>query len=106
MFPNKADNEIAAKDPQPGDYWSEMFCPVCLVVGRKENKVFIYENYKPIDKGYWSWDTEKVSEYDIKDFQSKISHETIGLLTSFHLGVHDSSYTGLWQYHSNCHTIS
>lgn len=77
MFPNKADNEIAAKDPQPGDYWSEMFCPVCLVVGRKENKVFIYENYKPIDKGYWSWDTEKVSEYDIKDFQSKISHETI-----------------------------
>jgi hypothetical protein len=77
MFPNKADNEIAAKDPRPGDYWNEMFSPVCLVVRRTDDKVYTYEKPYPVDKGHWTWDQTYIGEYTLEEFEQKLSYKSI-----------------------------
>jgi len=68
------DNQRALDDPQPGDYWQEMFCPYFLVVDVKGDNITVLSclggpnsfNRKheldariKLDKDHWTWDLSK-----------------------------------------------
>lgn len=64
-------------DPQPGDYWHEMFSPFCLVVGRQGETVQIYHERINVDKGYWSWNPETLKSISLSEFKKNLSYNTI-----------------------------
>jgi hypothetical protein len=61
-------NQEAMDNPQPGDYWNEMFCPYFLVVQVKNDEHITVLNclskygpdaVKKVDAGHWTFDVSK-----------------------------------------------
>jgi hypothetical protein len=60
MRPNRELNEKHSADPQPGDYWSEMLCPMLVVVGTFMGHVAVIKKRIYDDGGRWTWDLSAV----------------------------------------------
>lgn len=52
-------NEEHCADPQPGDYWHEMFCPYLVVLLRIGKNVIVCQTRKDFPDGGWTWDMDK-----------------------------------------------
>lgn len=63
-----------ATNPQPGDYWEDMFCPVLLVLEVKNDKVTIVSKTKEVDQFHWSWDFDKVQVLTVQELIDKLSY--------------------------------
>ena len=73
----RALDEKHAYDPQPGDYWQEMLCGICIVLERKRSKVVICKEKKDVEPGYWTWDLSKTEKMKLEDFRNWLSYGTI-----------------------------
>lgn len=68
--PERALSEEHASNPEPGDYWHEMLCPVCVVVSVSEGKVTICKTTKEVDPDHWTWDISKLETMKVEDFKN------------------------------------
>jgi hypothetical protein len=59
-WPDKEMNTKHRLDPQVGDYWNEMFCPIMVVVAVHPDRVVICRKIKSTDKDHWTWDLTKL----------------------------------------------
>lgn len=68
-------NNFHLRNPKPGDYWQEMFCPVCVVIDASEFAVTICETKKDVDDGqYWTWDVSQLKTMSHYDFRKKLCY--------------------------------
>lgn len=72
----KTNNAEAAVDPQPGDWWHEMFSPVSLVIARVGSRVATFEHYIQHKDGY-SYDTANVTWYTLADFGVRVRYSDV-----------------------------
>lgn len=85
-------NQAALDNPQPGDYWHEMFCPYFIVVNVKDNKYTILSclggpnSYTRKDEpnarinnndGTWSFDYSKSMIVDRAWIEKTVKYEHI-----------------------------
>lgn len=55
-------------DPEVGDYWHDMFSPVCVVVGRREGAAVVCEHTKVTDPDHWTWDLSRLRWVTLAEF--------------------------------------
>jgi len=65
-----------ARDPQPGDYWQEMFCPVCVVVSRDGDSVLVCRTVRWLPDERWTWDLGQLACMSVEEFQRWLSYKT------------------------------
>jgi hypothetical protein len=70
----RSQNKQHVADPQPGDYWHEMFTPVCLVLDASKFHVALLCDAKHVSGG-WNWDTSKVTVLSRAAFVAKLMYE-------------------------------
>lgn len=76
-YTQKELNELHAKNPQRGDYWSEHFCPVCVVFGYIAGIVIFCKDKISIDCKNWNWDFNKIQSMPIEDFSEWLAYKNI-----------------------------
>lgn len=54
--------------PEPGDYWQEMFTPVCVVIEFTNGQVVLCEHTKPVGDNRWTWDLTQIQTMSHADF--------------------------------------
>jgi hypothetical protein len=59
-------NEVRISNPQPGDYWHEMFCPYFVVIRVDGDGILVCDKKLDVDADHWSWDLSKC-RYMTKD---------------------------------------
>ena len=70
-------NELHAKNPEKGDYWSEFFIPVCVVLGRVAGAVVICKDKIDIGTNCWNWDWTKIKVMSKTEFKDWLSYKSI-----------------------------
>ena len=88
----RLDNEKALANPQPGDYWNEMFCPYFVVVDVKGSKVTVLSclggeksftrkhelNARlEVDSGHFGFDYSKSMVVDREWMEKAVRYDTI-----------------------------
>ena len=63
-----------AKNPVPGDYWNEMFVPICVVTKVSEEHVWICRSTIDVDRNHWMWDMEKIECMPRAEFAQWLSY--------------------------------
>lgn len=72
-------NREHAKNPKVGDYWSDHFCPVAVVVSVTPYYVITIEKTKSVDPDHWTWDVEaKPNIYTRKEFFYRFTYGRCG----------------------------
>lgn len=66
-------NQYCLHNPQPGDYWEEMFFPV-VVITEAEEMVTICEKTKSTDDHTWTWDLSQLIILTKAEFVSKLTY--------------------------------
>lgn len=64
-YDRDAENQRALNNPQPGDYWNEMFCPYFIVVDVKGNRYTVLSCMGGPDS--WDRKDEPNAKIDMKD---------------------------------------
>ena len=65
--------------PRPGDYWHEMFAPICVVVAVLGKEVLYLSNKDTVDTDdrHWTWDVEKpLRSMTLKKFRKWLCYDT------------------------------
>lgn len=78
-------NEAAMLDPQPGDYWHEMFCPYFMVVQVLGDRITVLnclESHgpsavKPVDAGHWTFDVNTYMTVDREWIAKRVQYGSI-----------------------------
>ena len=75
--PDKQDllNEKHATDPQPGDYWHEMLCPVWVVVFVDEDVVGVIQDKVDRPPNHWTWDLDKIKSVTRDAFKKRMQYK-------------------------------
>jgi hypothetical protein len=82
-------NEKHCANPQPGDYWHEMFCPYLVVLQRVVDSVIVYQKRKDVPANKWTWDTDAPSMISLADLRKKVTFGSIpGFVASVEPGAH------------------
>lgn len=80
---NHERSEIHLNKPLVGDYWHDMYNPVCVVVkvDNETDDVTICKKIKQVDDNHWTWDldvTETISKENLKRWLAYSSTPNIG----------------------------
>lgn len=72
-------NHNHAINPMPGDYWSEMALPICVVLACNEKEVIVCTETEPTDEFYWTWnlDQNKFRKYTKEKFRKWLEYPSI-----------------------------
>jgi len=70
-------NKKHANDPQPGDYWQEHFCGVCVVLGVARKSVIYCKEREVVEGNRWTWDLDKTETKTIEEFAQWLSYGSI-----------------------------
>jgi len=70
-------NEKHISDPQPGDYWQEMFCPYFVVIRRLGDLVIICDQKKDAGDHRWTWDLTKLKVQSLAELRKQVTYGTI-----------------------------
>jgi hypothetical protein len=88
----RANNQYALANPQPGDYWNEMFCPYFVVVDVKGDEIIVLsclggpDSYnrkdepnarKEVDSGHWTFDYSKSMVVDRAWMEKAVKYDSI-----------------------------
>ena len=74
MF-NDETNLEHATNPQPGDYWSEMIIPICVVIATMGNLVIYCSTKKDSEDGKGqTWDLEKLQSKTRDEFKKWVCY--------------------------------
>ncbi len=77
MKSNKIQNQEALDNPQPGDYWNEMFSPYFIILKVIGNKLIICDTRKDVDKNHWTWSLKDWKLVDKNYLKKKVTYSTI-----------------------------
>jgi hypothetical protein len=66
-----------AKNPQPGDWWHEMFSPVCVVLAVAAGLVIYCDKTKSTSKDRWTWDLTVRKSKTLQEFHDWLQYNTI-----------------------------
>lgn len=72
----RAKSLIHLKHPEPGDYWNEHFCPVCLVVDVGKYSITFLKHKIELRDG-WMFDTTKLTTLSRKEWEKWLSYGSI-----------------------------
>lgn len=72
----KALSKIRRHTPEVGDYWSEMFCPVLVVVRVTDSHVMFCKTIKEVDSAHWTWNLSKFHMMSREGFAKYLTYET------------------------------
>src|SRR5690349_9556396 len=74
----KVDEKYVA-DPQPGDFWHEMYSPYCVVidVDKKRGVVWICQKKKDVDADHWTWDLDTVEKVSMGMFKGIVKYANV-----------------------------
>jgi len=71
-------NEDHASDPKIGDFWSEMFAPILVVVGRPNpDSVLICDKMKDVGERRWTWDLTQCRIMTLEEFHARLRYDSI-----------------------------
>lgn len=70
-------NQEALNNPQPGDYWQEMFNPYFLVLRVIGDNIVIVDKRKDVGKDYWVWDLDECKVVDRAYISRKVKYGSI-----------------------------
>jgi len=76
-----------AVDPQRGDYWHEMFCPIRVVLHVTEDTVTFCEKTKQTKPDHWTWDIDKVCRVFKDEFRQGLEYQSVPMKDKFHADV-------------------
>lgn len=65
-------------NPQIGDYWQEMYCPVAVVVDATDFCVVVCETTRSTSEHTWTWDLSELKIYTRKEFRYRWTYGRIG----------------------------
>lgn len=68
-------NQEHLSNPKVGDYWNEMFAPICVVVGRTQGEVVVCRKIKEVDDNHWTWDLRYIERMSLADFRKKLTYD-------------------------------
>ena len=71
-----ARNRMRIADPQPGDYWHEMFSPYFVVIEREGDKVLICDKRKTMGDG-WTFDLTACRYMTIAELRHEVTYGTM-----------------------------
>lgn len=61
-------NKDHLTNPQTGDYWHDMYNPVCIVIASDGDTVTLCRKIKEISDHSWTWDYKKIETMPLTDF--------------------------------------
>jgi hypothetical protein len=72
------ENEQHCITPEPGDYWSEHFCPYLLVLKVVGEKIYVLlgEDRLPAGHDHWNWDVTKHHIIDHATLRKLVTYST------------------------------
>jgi len=72
-----------AANPLPGDYWHEMFAPICVVLAVAGGMVVYCDKTRSTDNDHWTWDLSQPSAKTREEFRRWLHYgsETMAHLT-------------------------
>lgn len=73
----KEDNTKHVADPQPGDYWHEMFVPYVVVLAVDGDNLTVCRKRKDVDKDHWTWDLTQTSSMTKQELRELVTYGTI-----------------------------
>ena len=82
-----------ADDPQPGDYWEEMFCGICVVLAVDDGAVTLCRTKKDVDSESWTWDLAKRESMRLLAFSKWLHYQSSGMAHKTWCHVHPQAHT-------------
>lgn len=76
-----------SRNPQIGDFWHEMFCPIMVVLDVTPLHVIICDKTKSIDRDHWTWDTAEIKTLTREQFALKPHYDSPKMAHKFHCDV-------------------
>jgi len=84
-------NERHLADPQPGDFWHEMFSPYVVILARVETQLIVYRKRIDVPPNHWTWDTDSPSFMTLDELRKLVTYGTIpGFVADVTPGHHKS----------------
>lgn len=72
-----ADNQKHLNDPQPGDYWHEMFSPDCVVIERLGKNIIFCCHTKDVGGNKWTWNLYHLSLLPLAEWQKRLVYPSM-----------------------------
>lgn len=69
-------SKVRCRAPEVGDYWSDMFCPVLVVVRVTDSHVMFCGTIKEVDSAHWTWDLSKLRMMSREGFAKRLTYAT------------------------------
>jgi hypothetical protein len=76
---HEALNNEHALNPQPGDYWVEMFCGICIVLSVSPLAVLLCRTKKDVDRYFWAWDLDKTEIMSREEFNRWLRYKSFSM---------------------------
>lgn len=71
------DSHEHLRNPRPGDYWHEMYVPICVVLEVGTDVVTLCKSTKEVDSGHWTWNLGERAFIARSAFRRWLSYESI-----------------------------
>ncbi len=63
--------------PRPGDYWHEMFMPICVVLSASDDCICLCSKTTSVEGNRWTWDLTETRTLSKKEFSKWLSYTAI-----------------------------
>lgn len=70
-------NAARIANPQPGDYWHEMFCPYFVVVAVDGDCILICDKKVDVDAEHWTFDLTACRYATLAELRRRVTYETM-----------------------------
>jgi hypothetical protein len=70
-------NKERIANPQPGDYWHEMFCPYFVVVAAEGDQILICDKRVDVGRDRWTWDISQCRYATKAELRERVTYSTM-----------------------------
>ena len=70
----KVVSDTHLRDPQPGDYWHEMFSPVCVVLEVLPHCIVLCRKIQALPQDKWTWNLAQRETMSRTEFKKWLSY--------------------------------
>jgi hypothetical protein len=70
------------ENPEPGDYWHEVYCPYFVVLAVSPTDVLVCQKKIDVDPNHWTFDIRYTTTMSMSRFRRKLSYSTPSLVDS------------------------
>ena len=73
----KVVSDTHLRDPQRGDFWHEMFAPICVVLDVRPHSLTLCRKVQAVKQDKWTWDLSKKENMSRELFRRWLSYDSI-----------------------------